>query len=909
MTMAQLFYAKHPRRLERDRPRRRKAARKPRPILFEPLEPRLLMSASIESPLLLDIAPTVEYELAASETCLPSAPSAAVGSVVMDTAAEPPLGAQSALTLGGDPAIRVAVHAGGFGGHVVAQLNDDTHFDFDAVAVAGNQIDTVGELDAYDAVVIGDLTLESELSAFAPALRAWVEAGGGVVGTGGLIYSAGTGSGPPVADIDAIIPVNTSALYRTHGGPTVTVGNTTHPVTLGVPSFAAGDFLESSPGGADPGGTLLATANNEAAVVVGAPALGRSVWLGLFYMSSASGALRVGPADQLLEQAVAWAGRNQLPSSDLEMVSVSAPDTAHFGETIDIAWVVRNIGTDPAPEEWSDRIWLSADTVLNSGDVLLHTEDAGVSPLPEQATYSRTRTVPLPLSPSLAAGTYFILAHTDAFGQQPEASDTNNVGASGAIALSLPPLPDLVVSETVVEGSPGLQSGANVTIHWSDSNAGTAPTTGAWWDSIEVVNSTTNETLLSTSVRYDPSAPGNGPLDVGASVARQHTFRLPDGKRGVGDLRVAVTADATKAIAELNADGTAETNNQADVNAASVLAAYPDLVVSSFTAPSHPLETNRAVFDVTWEVRNDGRGPTPVSQWVDRIILSRNGIAGDSDDVVVGNFPETTPLSADSSYPKTRSVTLGPNLDGSFFLFVKTDATDAVLEFDAGGDSGEGNNLSAPAGIVIVAPYADLVVDGITGPPPSLSGEPIQVGWTVRNQGTGPSDVAAWTDRVRLSDDDVLDGADLILGTFTHIGTLGKDATCSRQETVTLPNGISGDFHLFVETDALNAVFEGALDGNNAGRTLEPFAVSLAPAPNLVVESVSGPTTGQPRERVTVSWTVENRGELEARAPWIDRVFFYPDGIAAGPLLAQVSREVAACRERELHRVGAGPAA
>jgi hypothetical protein len=45
MSLAELFYAKHPRRVEPIHPRRRRVRPRHRKLLFEPLEPRLLLSA------------------------------------------------------------------------------------------------------------------------------------------------------------------------------------------------------------------------------------------------------------------------------------------------------------------------------------------------------------------------------------------------------------------------------------------------------------------------------------------------------------------------------------------------------------------------------------------------------------------------------------------------------------------------------------------------------------------------------------------------------------------------------------------------------------------------------------------------------------------------------------------------
>ena len=58
---------------------------------------------------------------------------------------------------------------------------------------------------------------------------------------------------------------------------------------------------------------------------------------------------------------------------------------------------------------------------------------------------------------------------------------------------------------------------------------GTAAASGSWYDQVTVVNTTTGQTLASTTVYYDASAAGSGPVAAGGSVARQASFTLPDG--------------------------------------------------------------------------------------------------------------------------------------------------------------------------------------------------------------------------------------------------------------------------------------------------------------------------------------------------------------------------------------------
>ena len=48
---------------------------------------------------------------------------------------------------------------------------------------------------------------------------------------------------------------------------------------------------------------------------------------------------------------------------------------------------------------------------------------------------------------------------------------------------------------------------------------------------------------------------------------------------------------------------------------------------------------------------------------------------------------------------------------------------------------------------------------------------------------------------------------------------------------------------------------------------------------DLVTTSVVGPTTGTPGQVVTVSWTVQDRGQGTAIGPWSDAVYLSPEPV------------------------------
>jgi hypothetical protein len=227
--------------------------------------------------------------------------------------------------------IMVAVEDGspnGSGADLVAQLNDDTWADFTATLVTAADIDSIGELAAYDVVILGgsgfndaDWTLE-----MANALSEFVNAGGGAILTGWGNFDMQ--SSDPVNDIlEAIFPTQNipSTNDFDDSGSTLVISQA-HPITTGLSDFVVGPgcCTELNPLPVEAGDTVLATMDGSnagagsTAVAVKNVGTGFSVYLGPIYMGSNSGyssmtpGLRSGDPDRLLEQAVVWAAEGEV---------------------------------------------------------------------------------------------------------------------------------------------------------------------------------------------------------------------------------------------------------------------------------------------------------------------------------------------------------------------------------------------------------------------------------------------------------------------------------------------------------------------------------------------------------------------------------------------------------------------
>ncbi len=187
--------------------------------------------------------------------------------------------------------------------------------------------------------------------------------------------------------------------------------------------------------------------------------------------------------------------------------------------------------------------------------------------------------------------------------------------------------------------------------------------------------------------------------------------------------------------------------------------------------------------------------------------------------------------------------------------------------------------------------FPNLIVSEIV--PPSgggtLSGQTIQLAFTVRNGGALATPVPAWFDRVALSKNNVLgDGDDIPVGTIARIGALDPGGAYAVNRTFQLPDGLSGDYFVIVETDSGNAVNEFVLEADNIAVSETTFPVTLAPYPDLRIEGMaaSGPNGSG---AIGLAWNSANRGN-RAAAGWKQRMTVTRAGVAG--VVSEVESDV-----------------
>ena len=121
------------------------------------------------------------------------------------------------------------------------------------------------------------------------------------------------------------------------------------------------------------------------------------------------------------------------------------------------------------------------------------------------------------------------------------------------------------------------------------------------------------------------------------------------------------------------------------------------------------------------------------------------------------------------------------------------------------------------------------------------------------------------------------------LGTVAHTGALAVGGSYLGSLTYSPPLGMVGTYHLFVVTDSGNLVNQGATSADN--NSAMSVAFNLLPptvAPDLVVTSVTAPSSAQGGSLLHLGWTVTNTGNGNVPASslaWIDRLYLSTNGL------------------------------
>ena len=545
---------------------------------------------------------------------------------------------------------------------------------------------------------------------------------------------------------------------------------------------------------------------------------------------------------------------------DLVVSVVDAPDAALASHALTISYTVTNGGVAPTPSSsWHDAFYLSSDKVLDGTDLLLgrrrHDGALGVG-----ASYNESGTFTLPDG---LAGDFHAIVVTDTFSRVFEGDGEGNNAGFDDLPTTVESRPaDLVVSAASAPSTAA--AGNGILVEWTVANQGAGDTVATRWRD-RVYASTDvllgSDTLLGEFRR-------DGALDPEGTYSRSEVVTVPFSFQG--QYHLFIVTDTHGDVFE----GPNEGNNGSPALPLEVIQPEKFTADLQVTVVSAPTTTLSGVgMTVTWTVGNLGEGATNANFWHDEVYLSSDQVI-DGADVRLGRVNRSGALDPAGEYDVSRVLDLPLDLTGTFFLIVRTDRFNRVLEGDQ-----EGNNdgATAVATEITLSPVPDLVLGSVDGPFEGVGGQTIPISWSVSNQDQAPA-TGSWYDAFYLSRDQVFDkSTDIYLGFHNHEGGLDVGQTYAETQTFKLPSNISGAFFVFGVTDSGGRVYERGAEANNVAFDDLEMVVTEAPPADLVAGTITIPASGVPGQNTTVTYTVDNQGLNPALGNWTDSLYLSVD--------------------------------
>lgn len=589
-------------------------------------------------------------------------------------------------------------------------------------------------------------------------------------------------------------------------------------------------------------------------------------------------------------------------------------------QSLTVKWKIRNDGRGSTGDaSWKDYIWLvpniSAGTSM-TGSKLLKSVD-NVTALASGESYENTVNVTLE---ERIYGNYDLVVTSNMYGAtnidftkaggsapvpyDPENAEYGFLTAKGnasyvtveeeneydgvsdnffykRINIQVPPLADIQVPRVVavvdnsdpdltpspinsagLASSSAFYSGKKIKVTATIANNGGADVSGTSINNVLYISSTpelgSGKSLRLSSHSMDLT------VKAGESVTDEFTATIP--YDWYGDTYFIVDADVNDAVYEL-----ANTANNSGVSDLinTLLTPGADFELYNLNTPYRI--SSGMKFDVSYSVRNIGPGVPFANTWKDKVYISSKNTGLDDSAKLIGQFTQKGYYKIASSdyqyegdsYSATRSVSVSGLQPGTYYLYIKVDADNAVLEYD-----GENNNVIMSKAITLADP--DLTAEIISISEETLSTDSkVAVTWKLKNIGTADIQNATVKDGFYASSS--TNGANAIsLGTATNTVSVVAGGEKTFRTNITIPknSSLNGTRYVYVKTNIDNALTESSTSNNSSASVAKQFVYAEDPTTvkvngtNLTVSALSVATTTTPGASLTLSYNIKNTGSL-----------------------------------------------
>ena len=499
------------------------------------------------------------------------------------------------------------------------------------------------------------------------------------------------------------------------------------------------------------------------------------------------------------------------PYPDLVVSDIDVPSSLNIGESFTINYAVSNQGTgNLVNKAVVTRFYASRYTTFSLNTATLIGDDNARMTIAtgDEANYS----APVRIPTTVTSGLYYIYAVVDATDNVYEyVYENNNTTHSQQIMVNVYPL-DLAVY--AVETSDVLDWGGTYTVDVQVKNLSQVPTLANYWSDQVFLSQDdvlqTSDVRLSNVVRQTV-VPGDSSYTV------SFMFKMPYGYTSPAYL-----------IALADANG-----NNPDINSANNILVQPVAVNSVPTADL--AVTSVALLDeqvfsgqdarIAYTITNVSEQAIENASWTDKVFLSSNNIYEASDVEVGTTTKRGMTLAPNATYTDTALFRVPLPQNGKVYLIVRANSGNSFYE------SNTDNNISAQECVVTLPQPGDLIVSDIAMDGNVISGDTLQVSWSVKNIGSNTLSGNGLRSLVYLSSNMVFDANDRLLGSVgsNYINIIPGDDI--EQHLSARVSGLpEGEYYVIVKTDVSN-VFNEVNDDNNTTCSAYPFTLTVRNLP------------------------------------------------------------------------------
>ena len=438
-----------------------------------------------------------------------------------------------------------------------------------------------------------------------------------------------------------------------------------------------------------------------------------------------------------------------------------------------------------------------------------------------------------------------------------------------------------------------MYSGKKLRVTATVKNMGGAPIERQSWRSVLYLSSS-DDYETGDLYTMDSKDIHNQSLEPGESVDVVFEMMLP--YEWYGDTFFHVYTDINDEVYELaNTVNNWGVSEKYDV----LLTPGADFEPSNLKAP--PKASSTTMLEIKYDVKNIGPGVPYRNSWTDKVYLSKNKNGLDQNATCIAEIPRSgmfehiMPAAAPSinagtplvlipaedyeytgdNYTVSQSIRTSGLASGTYYLYVKVDANDTILEYN-----GEDNNVIRSSAIEYVEP--DLSAELI-----SVSADTLETGaivafkWKVKNVGTADLEDVKLTDGFYASKNQDGSKAELF-GTAENTIWLAAGAEKTLQANITIPKDdfLDGIRYIFVKTNYNQAINETQQSNNDSPieriwfKFLEEPVVNPARGSAIRVSDVDVVGQLRPGASVKVKCNVLNYGDTPVGVDVSRNIYF-----------------------------------